>query len=86
MNYFVYIINSISFPNKFYVGYTRDVQSRLQAHNAGYSAFTKNDRPWRLHTYCAFHDKSIALSFEKYLKSHSGRAFAKKHFSQSTMT
>ena len=28
--------------------------------------------------YCAFPDKHRALAFEKYLKSHSGRAFAKK--------
>jgi len=28
--------------------------------------------------YCAFPDKYKALAFEKYLKSHSGRAFAKK--------
>jgi hypothetical protein len=28
----------------------------------------------------AFTEKEKALAFEKYLKSHSGRAFAKKHF------
>ncbi|MDU1695132.1 MAG: GIY-YIG nuclease family protein, partial [Bradyrhizobium sp.] len=28
--------------------------------------------------YCAFPDKSNALAFEAYLKSHSGRAFSKK--------
>jgi len=80
--HFVYILNSIPFPQKFYVGYTLDVQSRLDAHNAGNSVHTKNDRPWKLHMYCAFEDKSIALSFEKYLKTHSGRAFATKRFSR----
>jgi putative endonuclease len=29
-------------------------------------------------TYLAFSDKAKALSFEKYLKSHSGKAFANK--------
>jgi len=35
-------------------------------------------KPWELVWYCAFPDKYRALEFEKYLKSHSGRAFAKK--------
>jgi putative endonuclease len=34
--------------------------------------------PWELKWYCAFPDKYKALAFEAYLKSHSGRAFAKK--------
>ncbi|MDX2095626.1 MAG: GIY-YIG nuclease family protein, partial [Alphaproteobacteria bacterium] len=34
--------------------------------------------PWELVWYCAFPDKYKALEFEKYLKSHSGRAFANK--------
>lgn len=79
--HFIYILNSIPFPDKFYVGYTLDVPSRLQAHNAGNSVHTKNDSPWKLHWYCAFSDKTTALNFEKYLKSHSGRAFAKKRLS-----
>jgi len=84
--YFVYILNSITVPDRFYVGYTLDVQARLDVHNAGHSVHTKNDRPWKLHMYCAFADKLTALNFEKYLKSHSGRAFAKKHFSQSLLS
>ena len=36
--------------------------------------------PWRLRTYIAFSDEKSALAFERYLKSGSGRAFAKKHF------
>ena len=67
-------------PAKFYVGYTLDIQSRLEIHNAGGSIHTKEDKPWRLHFYCMFTDKTTALRFEKYLKSHSGRAFTKKHF------
>jgi predicted GIY-YIG superfamily endonuclease len=33
---------------------------------------------WELITYLAFKDKSTAIAFEKYLKSHSGKAFANK--------
>ena len=35
-------------------------------------------KPWKLITYLAFSNRSKALSFEKYLKSHSGKAFANK--------
>jgi hypothetical protein len=31
-------------------------------------------------TAVAFSDKERAVAFEQYLKTHSGRAFAKKHF------
>ena len=81
MSHFVYILNSIASPLRFYVGYTLDINSRLAKHNAGDSVHTKDERPWRLHWYCVFDNKFTALSFEKYLKSHSGRAFATKHFS-----
>ena len=35
-------------------------------------------KPWNLITYLAFNEKDRALLFEKYLKSHSGIAFANK--------
>ena len=36
-------------------------------------------RPWRIATAIVFRTKDKAIEFEKYLKSHSGRAVAKKH-------
>jgi len=35
---------------------------------------------WQIQTAVAFRDKAKSVAFEKYLKSQSGRAFAKKHF------
>ncbi|MFZ0110018.1 MAG: GIY-YIG nuclease family protein, partial [Pseudolabrys sp.] len=35
-------------------------------------------RPWHIKTYVAFRDARQAFNFEQYLKSSSGRAFAKK--------
>lgn len=75
---YVYIIRSTSSPEQEYTGATRDLKSRLAAHNAGQSAHTAKYKPWELAWYSAFSDKYKALDFEKYLKSHSGRAFAKK--------
>lgn len=76
----VYILNSIHNPEKFYVGYTLNVQDRLKVHNEGSSVHTKDYKPWKIVWQCLFEDKEKALAFEKYLKSHSGRAFAKKRF------
>jgi predicted GIY-YIG superfamily endonuclease len=59
---------------------TDDLRARLAKHNAGEVPHTSKYRSWRLRIYFAFSDEARALAFEKYLKSGSGRAFAKKHF------
>ena len=63
----------------FYIGITDDLRARLAKHNAGEVPHTSKYKPWRLKTYVAFSDEAQAIAFEKYLKSGSGRAFAKKH-------
>jgi len=78
--YFVYVLQSTIFPERKYVGITIDVQRRLLEHNTGKSIHTNKFRPWKIMTFIAFDDLSKAQSFEVYLKSHSGRAFSKKHF------
>jgi len=78
MYYYVYIIQSETFPDRYYTGFTEDLDSRLSAHNSGKDTHTKKFRPWRIKTAVAFTDRQKALDFERYLKSPSGRAFAKK--------
>ena len=73
---YVYILESQF--RTFYTGITDDVNARLANHNAGKSAHTSKYRPWQLRLYVAFSDKNKAFEFEKYFKSGSGRAFAKK--------
>jgi predicted GIY-YIG superfamily endonuclease len=75
---YVYILESVSHPGRYYVGVTEDLKARLRRHNAGEVSHTSKYAPWRLKTYLAFSDKAQAIAFEKYLKSASGRAFAKK--------
>jgi putative endonuclease len=75
---YVYLLRNIDFPNETYVGLTDDLRARLTAHNAGRSPHTTKYKPWRLVTYVAFSDGRKAVEFERYLKSASGRAFAKK--------
>jgi putative endonuclease len=72
------MLRSIPNPDQTYVGFTKDLQSRLTSHNHGQSPHTSKYKPWDLITYLAFKEKSTAMAFEKYLKSHSGKAFANK--------
>jgi putative endonuclease len=76
--WYVYIIRSIAVPDQEYTGATADLKRRIVDHNSGKPDHTSKFLPWKLIWYCAFPDKFKALEFEKYLKSHSGRAFAAK--------
>jgi predicted GIY-YIG superfamily endonuclease len=75
---YVYILESEGDAAHFYVGLTDDFASRLENHNAGRVPHTSKFRPWRFKNVIAFADPAKAIAFEKYLKSGSGRAFAKK--------
>jgi len=76
--FYVYILVSESDPNRFYVGLTADLASRIAKHNSGGVPHTKRFRPWHIKTAVAFRDRKRAAEFEAYLKSPSGRAFSKK--------
>jgi predicted GIY-YIG superfamily endonuclease len=78
--HYVYILESRADPARHYTGLTNDLQRRLQKHNQGGVPHTSKYAPWRLRVAIAFHDREQAAAFETYLKSHSGRAFAAKHF------
>jgi putative endonuclease len=75
---YVYILERIDDTDRHYTGSTNDLRDRLRRHNAGEVFHTAKYRPWRLRTYLGFSDPALAVAFEKYLKSPSGRAFAKK--------
>ncbi|MCC8982823.1 GIY-YIG nuclease family protein [Bradyrhizobium acaciae] len=74
---YVFVLESLDSLH-FYGGLTDDLRARLAKHNAGEVPHTSKYGPWRLKTYVAFSDEKQAATFEKYLKSTSGRAFAKK--------
>ena len=80
LSMYVYLLESISFPGRRYVGRTSDLHRRLDEHNAGKSPHTSKHRPWRIVAAVWFADETKARAFEAYLKSGSGHAFAKRHF------
>ena len=77
---YVYILRSDADPTHRYTGLTDDFETRLESHNQGSNPHTSKHRPWKIETAIAFRSREKAAAFEKYLKSHSGRAFASKHF------
>ena len=81
MNFtYVYILQSVVNPDRFYVGLTDNLDESLRKHNAGEVTHSAKFKPWVIKTAVAFRDRERAAGFERYLKSGSGRAFARKHF------
>ena len=78
--YYVYLLEGAVDTRRHYTGFTHDLRARLVAHNAGQNQATVHGRPWRLASYFAFADAQKARGFERYLKSGSGKTFAKRHF------
>lgn len=75
----VCILRSLDDPKRYYTGVTGNPDARLAAHNAGRSPHTAARGPWELDVVIESSDQARALAFERYLKSGSGVAFAKRH-------
>jgi putative endonuclease len=76
--HYVYLLTSSYSPSRRYVGLTANLKQRLAEHNSGKLPHTAQFKPRQLVTYLAFSDKQKAARFERYLKSGSGHAFARK--------
>jgi len=75
-----YILRSLSQSNQTYVGSTDNFKKRFAAHNSGKSYHTSKYKPWMAEIVIWFKDPAAAITFERYLKGHAGRAFRSKHF------
>jgi putative endonuclease len=80
MMFYTYIIESLIYPGKRYIGHTSDLKQRVSEHNNGRCVHTAKFIPWKLKIYLAFETLEQAQHFERYLKSGSGHAFASRHF------
>ena len=77
---FVYILRSESNPDRHYVGITADPDRRLEWHSHGPCGQTVRHRPWSFVVILEFPNERKAVRFERYLKTGSGRALARRHF------
>ena len=63
-----------------YVGSTNDLPYRFDSHQSGQVTSTKSYLPVILKSYVAVQTEPHARRLERYFKSGSGKAFAKKRF------
>jgi putative endonuclease len=77
---YIYILRSVHQPKQTYIGSTDNLRTRLTQHNSGQSIHTNKFKPWKVAAYVALPDKTVAEEFQRYLKTGSGRSFAKRHF------
>ena len=77
--HYVYTLESLSKSDEIYTGQTQNLKQRLREHNSGNVPHTSKFIPWQIRSATAFRRKERALTFERYLKSGSGRAFLKRH-------
>lgn len=75
---YVYMLRSERQAGRVYVGFSQDLKQRIADHNSGKNVSTRTGCPWKLGFYAAFERKEDALAFEAYLKTASGKAFARK--------
>jgi len=74
MSFFTYIIYSDS-KDKYYVGYTQDIETRLAKHNNGATRSTRPGRPWILVYSEKYTEKSAAIKLEIGIKKMKSRIY-----------
>ena len=77
MSYSVYIIYS-KLRNKYYTGYSMDVESRVTEHNMGATLSTRNGIPWVLVYLEKFENKSSAIKRENMIKRMKSRKYIER--------
>jgi putative endonuclease len=75
-HYYVYALRSLK-DNLFYVGFTKDLKARLEAHNRGLVNSTKHRAPFELVYWEGCLNQTDATRREKYLKSAWGKRYIK---------
>ena len=77
MFYYTYVLTS-KIDNGFYVGWTDNIDRRINKHNSGKVKSTKARRPFQLVYYEACRSKQKAIKREKQLKTGFGRKYIKR--------
>jgi putative endonuclease len=68
MSFYTYILYSQSL-DVFYIGATKDIEQRLNYHNAGYEKFTSKGIPWGLLWFTSKNTRTEAFKLERKLKN-----------------
>jgi putative endonuclease len=78
--FYVYVLASEIDRSIHYTGVTRELSARLRDHDRGNCPHTAKHKPWKIEMAIAFRSERKARAFERYLKTRSGREFARRHF------
>ena len=73
MPFFIYILYSLT-KDKFYIGFTSNLEERIIRHNQKSKGFTGNTNDWKMMYSESFATKSEALAREKQIKSWKSRS------------
>ena len=76
MKHYVYILKSEK-DKMFYVGYTKDLENRVNSHNSGKVSSTKKRQPLTLVYYEVCLNQQDATHRENYLKTSWGKRYIK---------
>ena len=76
--FYVYILFSNSI-NKFYVGYTSNLDLRLEQHNDALSKFSKSGIPWKIIHYFTTDNKTEAIILEKKIKKNGAKRYLERN-------
>ena len=68
--FYVYVLQSLVYPDQLYVGSTIDLKKRFERHNNGKEISTKRYMPWKLLYYEAYSNENLARTRERRLKHH----------------
>ncbi len=77
MNYYLYILFSDTL-NKYYIGSTKNIETRLKKHLENHSGFTAKAKDWKLVYSESFTSKSDALAREQKIKKWKSRTMIQK--------
>ncbi len=75
--FYVYILKSEKF-DKFYIGYTSNLEDRINRHKHGRSKYTSSILPVDLIYFETFETKSLALKREKEIKRYKSHKYIQK--------
>jgi putative endonuclease len=78
--YYVYVLQS-ELDNKFYAGFTKNLEKRMEEHNSGISRATKGRMPLKLVYYEFCLNLKDAVKRERYLKTTWGKRYIKNRIS-----
>ena len=72
--FYVYILRSLK-NGKFYTGCTKDLEKRIERHNAGETKGNRPNKPFEIVYSEEFHDLKTARTREKHIKSQKSRKY-----------